>query len=404
LKIRWGEFPDDTLGDIVMKTFFIAAMALTFVISGAFVGYGIYLNRVSESHIETMMAARAVNVRGIRASSRDVRPEIVLDSVTLQTERASDVIAQIEGTISEFAVTVGQEVKRGQKLCVLVNTDIALQISRADIDIAKAQASYAQARNEADRNKRLAEKDSISKSELETSVAREKAAEAELSVAKIARRQLDQQGGFQTVTSPIDGFVVVIYHQAGSYVQKGAPVAMVADFSKLVTRGQILDEKIKNISPLDDVFSIRMDTSYLSEKALDMAFRSGFGKEFVIKARIREISPPMSENAPLRIAVWELDNDRGLLEPGRYAEITVGKDSLKKTLAVPAGLIGDRENPSLYVMDSDSRLALRNVVTGVYGRGLIEILSGIEEGDAVITSGTEGLEPGTKIDVAIEDY
>jgi RND family efflux transporter MFP subunit len=387
-----------------MKTFFIATMALIVVISGVFVGYGIYLNKVSGSHIETMMAARAANVRGIRASSRDIRPEIVLDSVSLQTERASDVIAQIEGTISEFAVTVRQEVKRGRKLCALVNTDIELQISRADIDIAKAQASHAQAKSEADRNKRLAEKDAISKSELETSVAREKAAEAELSVAKIARSQLDQRGGFQTVTSPIDGFVVVIYHQTGSYVQKGAPVAMVADFSKLVTRGQIADEKIKNISPLDDVFSIRMDTSFLTEKALDMAFKSGFGKEFVIKARIREISPPMSENAPLRIAVWELDNDRGLLEPGRYTGITIGKDSLKKTLAVPAGLIGDRGNPSLYVRDSDSRLAQRNVVTGVYGGGLIEILSGIEEGDAVITSETEGLELGTKIDVTMEDY
>jgi RND family efflux transporter MFP subunit len=387
-----------------MKTFFIAAITVVIILSGAFVGYGIYLNRVSGSHIETMMAARAVNVRGIRASSRDIRPEIVLNSVNLQTERAADVIAQIDGSVSEISVVQGQEVKRGQKLCALVNTDIALQISRADIDIAKARAAYAQAKSEADRNKRLAEKDSISKSELETSVARVKAAEAELSVAKIARSQLDQQGRFQTVTSPIDGFVVVIYHQTGSYVTKGAPVAMVADFSKLVTRGQVADEKIKNLSPPDDVFSIRMDTSFLTEKALDMAFKSGFGEEFFINARIRDVSPPMNENAPLRIVTWELDNGLNLLEPGRYTEVTIGRNDLKKTLAVPIGLIGDSKNPSLYVKDSDSRLALTNVETGVYGGGLIEISSGIEEGDVVITSGLEGLEPGVKIDVTLEDY
>ncbi|MDR1137326.1 MAG: efflux RND transporter periplasmic adaptor subunit, partial [Synergistaceae bacterium] len=277
-------------------------------------------------------------------------------------------------------------------------------ISRANTDIAKAQASYSQARSEAERSKRLSEKDSISKSELETSVARMKAAEAELAAVKIARSQLDQQSGFQAVASPIDGFVVVIYQQVGSYVQKGAPVAMIADFSKLVSRGQIADGKLRNISPTDSVFSIPMDTSFLTEKALDMAFRSGFDEKFVIKARIRGIDPPMSENAPLRIVAWELDNDRGLLEPGRYIEVAIERDDAKRALAVPAVLIGDMASPSLYVMDSESKLAAKNVKTGVYGGGLIEILSGIEEGDVVITSGVEGLEPGERIDVTLEDY
>jgi RND family efflux transporter MFP subunit len=387
-----------------MKTFFIMAISLIIALSGAFVGYGIYLNQVSGSHIETMTAARAVNVRGIRASSRGVRPEIVLDNISLQTERAADVIAQIDGTISKFAVSAGEAVKRGQTLCTLVNLDIALQISRANTDIAKAQASYAQAKSEVDRNKRLADKDSISKSELETSVARVKAAEAELSAAKIALSRLEQQSRFQTVTSPIDGFVVVIYYQVGSYVQKGAPVAMVADFSKLVFRGQIADEKIKNLSPVDSVFSIRMDTSFLTEKALDTAFKSGFDENFVIKTKIRNIAPPINENAPLRVALWEMNNDRGLLEPGRYVDVAIGRDDVKKNLAVPLDLIGDRKAPSLYVKDSDSRLAVRNVKTGVYGGGLIEIVNGIEEGDVVITSGVEDLEPGTKIDVTLEEY
>jgi RND family efflux transporter MFP subunit len=387
-----------------MKAFFIAAMTTIIVLSGAFVGYGVYLNRVSDSHIETMMASRAVSVRGIRASQRKVRPEIIIDSMNLRTEREADVIAQIEGTISAFSVTQGQEVKRGQTLCTLVNRDIALQISRANTDIAKAEASYAQVRSEVERNRRLAERDSISKSELETSVAHMKAAEAELAAAKIARSQLDQQKGFQAVTSPIDGFMTVIYQQAGSYVQKGEPVAMVVDLSKLVARGQLADEKIRNIAPLDDVFSIRMDTSYLTEKALDMTFKSGFDENFVIKARIRDIAPPMSESAPLRIVDWELDNDRDLLESGHYMEVALGRDDAKTTLAVPSVLIGDARNPTLRVEDQDSRLAVRSVSTGVYGGGLIEILGGIEEGDVVITSGVEGLEPGEKINVTLEDY
>jgi RND family efflux transporter MFP subunit len=406
LKIRWEDLSNENNQkvDFILKTFFIAAMVVIIALSCAFVGYGIYLNEVSSSHIDIMMASRAVSMRGIRVSSRDIRPEIVLDSVNLQTGRAADVIARIDGAINGFAIVQGQEIKRGQALCTLVNIDIALQIAKADTDTAKAQASYVQAKSEVDRNHRLAEKDSIAKSELEASVARMKSAEAELSAAKIARSQLEQERGSQTVTSPIDGFVVLIYSQTGSYVQKGTPVALVADFSKLVFKEQVADEKIRNISPVDAVFSIRLNMSYLSEKALAMEFKAGFGENFVIHARIRDIAPPMTEDVPLRIVTWELDNNLGLLEPGRYNELTIGRDDLKKTLAVPIELIDGRGLPALFVEDSDSRLGVKNIGTGVYGGGLIEVLDGIEEGDVVVTSEVEGLEPGVKIDVILEDY
>jgi membrane fusion protein (multidrug efflux system) len=387
-----------------MKRFFMAAMVVIILLSGAFVGYGMYLNQVSSSHIETMMASRVADVHGIRVSFREIRPEIVLLSANFQTKQAADVIAQIEGTVSEVAIVQGKEVKRGQRLCTLVNGDIALEISRANTDIAKAQVSYVQARNEADRNKRLAEKDAVSKSDLESSIAQMKAAEAGLTAAQIALRQLEQQREYQAVTSPIDGFLVIFYKDPGSYVQKSEPVAMVADFSKLVARRQITDDQVKNLEPVGDVFSIRMDTSILTEKALDIAFTSGFEKNFVIKTRIQSIDPPISESAPLRIVTWEMENERGLLEPGLYTDVAISRNDLKKTLAVPLKLIGDMKNPSVYVKDPDSKLAVRKIETGVYGGGLVEILNGLEEGDVVITSDVDGLDLEVKIDVTLEDY
>ncbi|MDR3264791.1 MAG: efflux RND transporter periplasmic adaptor subunit [Synergistaceae bacterium] len=382
-----------------MKLFFTAAMAVIIVISASFIGYGVYLNKVSDSHIETMMATRSVSVHGFRASFREITPEIVLEAITLRAENMADVVAHIDGAVSGMLVSAGQFVKKGQKLCVLANSDISLQMARADTDTARADAAYVQALGELDRNRRLVEKNSISKSELESSEARMKSARAELDAAKIARRQLDQQSGLQTVTSPTDGFVVVIYQHAGAYVQKGAPVMLVGNFNKLILRGQILDEKIRNISPTDGVYSIKMDMSFLSEKALDTVIRGGFGKEFVINARIVGITPPVEESAPLRSVTWELDNALGLLEPGLYTGVPVSVNAPKRVLAVPSALIENIVRPELYVADADSRLAVRGVSTGVYGGGFTEITEGLREGDVVITSGVDGLEPGTRLDV-----
>jgi hypothetical protein len=119
---------------------------------------------------------------------------------------------------------------------------------------------------------------------------------------------------------------------------------------------------------------------------------------------MQSIDPPISENAPVRIVTWEVENDRGLLEPGHYTNITISRNDLKKTLAVPLNLIGNMKAPSLYVKDPDSRLAVRKVETGVYGGGLVEILNGLEEGDVVITSDVDGLDLEIKIDVTLEDY
>ncbi|MDR3331580.1 MAG: efflux RND transporter periplasmic adaptor subunit [Synergistaceae bacterium] len=386
-----------------MKLFFSAAMAVIIAISASFIGYGVYLNRVSDSHIETMMASRAVVVHGFKVSYSEITPEIVLDNVTLQAGHATDVIAQIDGSVSEMFVSQGQHVKRGQKICALANMDISLEISRADTDIAKAEAAFVQANEEMERNKRLSEKNAVSRSELESSVARMKSGQAELAAAKIARSQLDHQSGLQTVNSTIDGSVIVVYQQEGAFVQKGAPVVMVGDFDRLVLRGQIPDKKIQNISPLNESYSMWMDVSHLSEKALNIDFRSSFGETFVINAKIRDMTPPPADSAPLRNVTWELDNAIGLLEPGLYANITVSRNDSKRVLAVPAELIGNMERPALYVAGPDSRLAVREVSTGVYGGGLIEIKDGLQEGDVVITSGIDGLEPGTRIDVVVKE-
>ncbi|MDR3254276.1 MAG: efflux RND transporter periplasmic adaptor subunit [Synergistaceae bacterium] len=386
-----------------MKLFFTAAMAVIIAISALFIGYGVYVNKVSDSYIETVMASRAVVVHGFKVSYREITPEIVLNNVNMRAEHATDVIAQIDGSVREMFVSQGQYVKRGQKICALANTDISLEISRANTDIAKADAAFVQTNGEMERSKRLSEKNAISRSELESSVARMKSAQAELAAAKIARNQLDQQSGLQTVNSTIDGFVLVVYQQDGAYVQKGAPVIMVGDFDRLLLKGQIPDKKIKNISPLNESYSMRMDVSDLSEKALDTDFRSSFGETFVIKAKIRDMNPPLADSAPLRNVTWEIDNAMGLLEPGLYSSITVSRNDSKMVLAVPAELIGNMESPELYVAGPDSRLAVREVSTGIYGGGLVEIRDGLREGDVVITSGIDGLEPGTKIDVVVKE-
>jgi membrane fusion protein (multidrug efflux system) len=386
-----------------VKAFFILTISLVIAISASFVGYGIYLNRASDSYIDAMMASRAVDLHGVKATLRDFTPGIVVARLMLESERAADVIAQIEGQVSEAFVSQGQEVKRGQKLYTLVNPDIELQISKAKTDIAKAEAAYLLAESETDRKRRLAEKNTISKSELDAAIAQAQAAAAELAAAKIAAEQLERQKKFQSVTADTDGYAAVVYQHTGAYVQKGAPLMLLGDFSRMISKVHLPDGMIRNIAPIGEPYVIKLDQSYITEEALDLAFKSGFEDPFDIRARILNVDPPLAQPAPLRIVTWELDNDRGLLEPGLYPDVPISRRDSRKALTAPMALVEDMDDPKVYVSDSDSRLAVREVKIGAYGDGLIEILDGLDEGDIIITSNVEGLEPGIRVSVRLEE-
>ena len=388
-----------------MKKFYFAATFVFFALSAAFIGYGVYLNTTSAGYIETMLASRAVSLSGLRVSYRDLYPELYLDYIDLKTRTEADIIPQTDGRVEELYVTRGQEVERGQPIAKLVNDEIPLSISRADTDVAKAEASYLQALSTVERNKRLAAEDAVSASELETSISQMQASKAELDAVKIARKQTEQQRGFQVVTAPLSGSVLVLYQRPGNFVAKGTPIAMVADFSKMYFTVLVDDKKIKNIAPIDGNFSLRLNLENMTEKAFDNAAKSSFSEDTTFDISISSVLPPLGESATVRSVTCEIDNRLGVMEIGMYDELVIRKETSKRALAIPISVVSDWDDPRVYVRDADSRLAVRGIKTGVYDSEYVEVVEGLEEGDVIITSRVDGLEPGMRVNVNLkEDY
>jgi RND family efflux transporter MFP subunit len=374
---------------------------LILVLSVAFLGYGVYLNATSDSYIETMLASRAVSLSGVRASYRNLYPELYIDYIGLRTKMQADAIAQIDGMIEELYVAQGQEVAEGQPLCKIVNNDVPLSISRADTDIAKAEAAYIQAMSTVERNKRLTAEEAIPASELEMSISQMKSAKAELDAARIQRRQMEQQQHSQVVNAPLSGSVILVYQQSGNFVAKGAPIVMIANFSKMYFTVLVDDKKLKNILPIKGKFSLLTDLTNMTEKAFDSAAKLSFSEDTAFDVEISSISPPLDESVPARSITCELNNRLGVMELGMYTDIIIRKDTPKRCLAIPLSALSDRTK--VWVRDGESRLAAREIRTGVYDSSYVEVLEGLGEGDVVITSGIEGLESGIRIDVNLAE-
>ena len=254
-----------------------------------------------------------------------------------------------------------------------------------------------------ERNQRLAAEDAIATSELEMSVSQMEAARAELNAARIARRQIEQQRGFQVLTAPLSGGVPIVYVQPGNFVNKGTPVAMVMDFSHLYFNSLIDEVEIQNIAPLDKNFTLRFELMKMVDRAFDAPTKPSFDENTVFSVVISHVSPPLGENATARSITFEVDNHLGIMGFGRFDNVFIRKKTPKRALAIPLSAVFDPDNPRVYVRDADSNLAARGIRMGIHDNEYVEVVEGLDEGDVVILSGVEGLDLGMRIDVYVEE-
>ena len=142
--------------------------------------------------------------------------------------------------------------------------------------------------------------------------------------------------------------------------------------------------------------------SQILRKAYDTEYAAGnLGDEQTFSVHLREIMPALNEPASLRKIVWEVDNRVGLLEQQAYSGAILKSTRSRKLLTVPLTAMIDSNRKAVFVVTPENTLERRTVQTGSDDGEFIEIISGLKEGETVITSAAEGLETGMKVTVTL---
>ena len=195
---------------------------------------------------------------------------------------------------------------------------------------------------------------------------------------------------------------MLLYRQPGSYVTMGTPIALIGDFSKLYFSQTINDADISRFSINDEIELIFQENDL--QKAYDTDYAVGnLGNQQRFIARILDITPNLNEPASMRKILFEIDNSVHILEPQSYRNVTLQIKQNFTCLTVPLTAMLNQEQNSVFVLNEDNTIQRREVVTGVNDGKYIEIISGLSEGDIVITSDTNGLKDGTKVDITMDN-
>ena len=384
-----------------MKRYFFIGLALILALSLGAIFYGAWLNSRGEFQIARRMEERRLSLRGARVEMRELQAHIDKSAVKLYSTDMADAVTLVDGRIVSCLVQKNSFVKKGDPLFVLENEDIPLRIQEAESNILSAQSSLRRAENTYRRYLILKEQDAVSAQQYDDAEAGYYAAQSNLAVMETRLSQLRVQESRQTVAAPIDGKVLVLYRQQGAYVQSGTALALVGDFSSLYFSTPVQDTNARHLALGQEAELVFSSTEFNKVYSTDYA-AGNLGQKQKFFASIVNIAPPISEPAAIRSVLWKIDNRAGLLEPQTYGGVSIQSMTPHAVLAVPLSAITDHQNASVFVA-RDGVIERRAVRTGANDGVYIEILSGLEKGELVVSAGAEGLEDGMRADVEIDE-
>ena len=411
-----------------MKRPFFLGLGTILVLIIALVVYGTYLNQRGESQIAERMSDQTIPLRGAKVQMRQLKPRLALDTLNLYSDKMADAVALLDGIVTSIDVEKNDRVVQGQPLFTVTNDTQSIKIRQADIDILKvdneiiqsdneilkAETNLARSKSDFERYNRLIIQEAVTAEKFEEIEASYKEAQVNLKNAHVhkesllaqkeyltaQKEQLLIENSYSEVIAPIDGEVLILYKTQGSHVTAGTAMALVGDFRTLNFSVDIEDKFTKRFKP-GDMATLNFNRADFS-KIYDTEYEAGnSGREQKFTAQIVEITPSPSVPASIRKILWAVDNRAGLLEPQNYNATALQMNMPRSCLTIPLTAMTSPARNEVFVV-VDGKIYRREIETGSDDGIFIEVVKGLKENELVVTSGTDGLEDGMKVDFTLE--
>jgi multidrug efflux pump subunit AcrA (membrane-fusion protein) len=353
--------------------------------------------------------------------------------VVFPLEQAT-VAPKITSTVKKFLVQRSTRVQKGQLLAELENADLAAsaessqgdyviaesnyvmtvgaglpqQIQKAELDAQSAKTAFDAQQKIYESRKVLLQQGAIPRRDLEAAEvalaqARSQNEQAQKQLADLQRLGKDQQlksaqgskesaeGKYRSaaaqlsyslIKSPINGVVTDRPLNEGDLATANQPLLTVMNLSRLIAKAHI---------PQSEAVQLKVgNAAEINLADLDEP----------VKSRVSLVSPALDPGSTT-VEVWvEVRKPDPALRPGMTVPISMTAKAAKDAIVAPATAVFHSEEAGDYVMlaGSDGKAHLTKVQTGIRNKDSVQIVSGIKEGDPVITSGAYALPDGTKIE------
>ena len=317
----------------------------------------------------------------------------------IEPVRVAEVRARVAGIVLRRHFEEGVDVRAGQVLFQIDPAPLRAALSRAQGQLASAEAALLEARAVVGRNAPLVAQEAVSRQDFEAMQARLQAAQAARQSAQAEVQAAALNLEYATVRAPIAGRIGRALVTEGALVGQGeaTPMALVqqldpvyADFQQPVAEAQRLraalaEGRLAQTAGKDGTpVSLKVDGTGLQRTGQllfsDVTVDRGTG-QMALRGRF--------------------DNRDGMLLPGMYVRVTVGQGVDPAAILVPQRAVQRSTDGQAHVLvvDGQDTLQMRPVQTAAMHGAQWQISAGLKGGERVVVGRMAGLQPGARVQV-----
>lgn len=350
-----------------MKKVVISILVIAAVFAGIF--WVLNKNKAKNEAQVAVVAEKnaAVSVRADVADYREVNASYVSNGVFSPKQEVM-ISAETPGKVERVLVDEGSMVRAGQVLAVIKG-------DKQNVGVNNAQAVYNNAKAEVERFESAYASGGVTKQQLDQVKLQLENAKNNLTSARLT-------AGDVNITASFSGIVNKRNIEPGSYVNPGQQLFEVVNVSTLKLKVNVDEKNVKNIKvgqQVDITSSVLPESSYTGVVTF-VAPKADASLNFAVELEIK-------------------NNPNNELKAGMYGTANFGGQSSANIFTVPrTAFVGNVSSGEVFV-EKDGKAILTKVVAGRIFGEYVEILSGLEKGQKVVTSGQINLTNESAIEI-----
>jgi len=276
--------------------------------------------------------------------------------------------SEVSGKITSISFKEGKQVKKG---------DLLIQTNDDEIRAQLIKQRYNRKLNKDNefRQRKLLEKDAISQEEYDNALNRLNTTDADIQL-------LETQLSKTRIRAPFDGVIGLRFVSEGAYISPNTVIATLYNVSPAKIDFAIPGRYSAQVSPGKKIrFTIESDMKIYE------------GEVYAIEPRID------LDTRTLKIRALA-DNKKGNLIPGQFVKVELILDSSDNAIMVPTeAVIPEQAGKKVFVLENGKVQEVK-VETGIRTANMLEILSGLKQGDTLLTTGILQLRAGMDVQIS----
>jgi RND family efflux transporter MFP subunit len=335
---------------------------------------------------EQAQEAAIPTVSTVKPKSGPASSKLVLPG-NVQAFYEAPIYARTSGYLKQWYTDIGASVKQGQLLAEIEAPEVDQQLRQAQADLGTADANYQLARTTDERWKGLLATQSVSQQDADERAGDAAAKLAARAAAGANVQRLHELESFKRVVAPFDGIVTQRNTDVGALINAGetpgSALFRVADTHRL---------RIYVFVPQQYAAQIRTD----GKATLELTDHPGH----TYNAEVASTAHALDASSRTLQVELQIDNTKGELFPGSYAQVTFELPSQSDTLRVPTNAVIFRGNKlQVATVDAQQHVRMKDITQGRDFGTEIEVLGGLTAADSLIVSPPDSIGDGAQVRV-----